>query len=97
MSEMEKLASLLTEAKIPFLKTDGLICGTQIVYSPNGKKVCDAICNRHSFGGADGLLEIMGLVDEKEIGDAVEGWLTAEEVFNRIKKHWEEHKDVKNT
>lgn len=91
MSEMEKLASLLAEAKIPFLKTKDRFCGTQIVYAYKGKKVCDAISNRHSYGGTDGLLEIMGLVDEKEIGDVVEGWLTAEEVFNRIKKHWEEH------
>lgn len=97
MSEMEKLASLLTEAEIPFLKTDDLFCGTQIVYSYKGKKVCDAICNRYSYGGTDGYLEIMGLVDKKKVGDVVEGWLTADEVFDRIKKHWEEHKDVKNT
>lgn len=91
MSEMKKLASLLTEAKIPFLKTESLFGGTQIVYLHNGNRVCDAICNRHSYGGTDGLLEIMGLVDEKEVGDIVEGWLTAEEVFDRIRTHWEEH------
>lgn len=33
----------------------------------------------------------MGLMTEKEeqeTGDIVLGWLTAEDVFNRIKTHW---------
>ena len=38
-----------------------------------------------------GLLEIMGLVDEEEVGDSVEGWLTAEQVFERWQKHWLEN------
>jgi len=35
-----------------------------------------------------GLLEIMGLVDEEELGDTVEGYLTAVEVFQRIFRHY---------
>ena len=30
----------------------------------------------------------MGLVDEEEVGDDVEGYLTAEEVANRIFEHY---------
>lgn len=41
-----------------------------------------------TYGNEDDKLEIMGLLtrDEKR-SDSVVGWLTAEEVFNRIKKH----------
>ena len=31
-----------------------------------------------------GLLEMMGLVDEEKIGDSVEGYLTAKDIFDRI-------------
>lgn len=45
----------------------------------------DAICRRGSFGAEKGLLEIMGdIVNEEAVGDRVEGWLTAEEVIERI-------------
>ena len=45
----------------------------------------DAICHRGSYGADKGLLEIMGdIVDEEAVGGCVEGWLTAEEVIERI-------------
>lgn len=47
----------------------------------------DAICNRGSYGCEDGLLEIMGsIVDEKRVGDCVEGYLTAADVIKRIEE-----------
>lgn len=38
----------------------------------------------------------MGLVDEEEVGDDVEGYLTAEEVANRIFEHHHKvlHKEI---
>ena len=86
-NEMAKLIKILKKSNIPFEVTS---CeGAPQVWYPNRKHVvCDAVCHKYSFGGKDGLLEIMGLVDEEEVGDEVEGYLTAEEVANRIFEHY---------
>jgi len=87
MTEITKLAILLAKANIPFEITS---CNDapQICYPQKAPRVCDAVCHKFSYGGEEGLLEILGLVSEPEI-DSVEGWLTAEEVFERIKTHYE--------
>ena len=77
--ELNKLASGLIERDIVFTFTA----------FENGGKIdwgtCDAICHDGSYGKEYGLLEIMGdLVDKTKTGDTVEGWLTAEEILNRI-------------
>ena len=94
-NEMTKLIEILKKSNIPFQVTS---CeGAPQVWYPNRKHVvCDAICHKYSFGGKDGLLEIMGLVDEEEAGDEVEGYLTAEEVANRIFEHHHKvlHKEI---
>lgn len=42
-----------------------------------------------SYGRTDDKLELMGLLTKEESEcDEVEGWLTAEDVFNRISKHY---------
>lgn len=85
MTEMQKLVTLLDEEHIPYEISE--IYGTAQVFYPSIKShVCDAICHSGSYGYADGLLEIMGLTKTDE--DDVEGWLTAEEVFNRMKQHY---------
>ena len=57
-----------------------------VVFDEEGKELFDAICQRGSFGYEEGLLEVMGnIVNEEEIGDRVEGSLTAEEIIRRIK------------
>ncbi len=85
--EINKLADMLTAANIPFELTPAWD-GFQIVYPANGDaRVCDAVCHSGSYGHQDNLLEIMGLVDVEEVGDEVEGWLTAEDVFKRIQEH----------
>ena len=89
ISEMSKLFLLLCEANIPFEMRE--IYGTpQICYPTIDNMVCDVICNEYSYGYDKGLLEIMGLVDA-EIDDCVEGYLTADEVFVRIKTHYEKN------
>lgn len=86
-TEMTKLIEILTKSNIPFEITP--CWGAPQVWYPNRKHaVCDAVCHKFSYGGKDGLLEIMGLVDEEEGGDDVEGYLTAEEVANRIFEHY---------
>ena len=56
--------------------------------------VLDAIEHSHSYGNWEDRLEIMGLLTpEEEEYDSVVGHLTAENVFERIKKHWEEHRE----
>ena len=48
----------------------------------------DAICNRGSYGAEEGLLEIMGTIVRDDAGDSVEGWLTAEDVIERVKEKY---------
>lgn len=85
-NEMTKLIEILKKNNIPFEVTS--CWGASQLWYPNSKHaVCDVVCHKFSFGGKDGLLEIMGLVDEEEVGDDVEGYLTAEEVANRIFEH----------
>lgn len=96
MTEMEKLINKLAKADIPYeLVVQSFTNSIQVVYPSKANPVCDAICHKYSYGGKEGLLEIMGLVDEDKIGDTVEGCLTADEVFDRIAKHYRTHKTAK--
>lgn len=54
-------------------------------YGHGENLICDAICHSGSYGHEEGLLEIMGLTRND---DSVEGWLTSEEVFDRISEDW---------
>lgn len=81
-TEMYKLINLLIKAKIPFEVSENM--DTPQVWYPSKKNhVCDAICHKWSSGHEKGLLEIKGLTTDSE---DVEGYLTAEEVFERIQK-----------
>lgn len=85
-SENTKLASLLLAKGFQFELSDfDDYGGTQVVlFDSCHRRVADAVCHSFSYGHEMGLLEIMGLgVDREAVGDNVEGWLTAEEVFNR--------------
>ena len=57
-------------------------------------RVCSVIEGWHSYGGEKNLLEIRGLLTpEEENDDTVRGWLTAENVFERIKAANESRKE----
>lgn len=75
--EVLKLASLLQARGFRFSVNE--ICGGAqvILYDSRNKRVADAVCHHYSYGGDEGLLEIMGLGAE----DDVIGWLTAEDVL----------------
>lgn len=94
MKEIERLKAMLEGADIPFeYDENGDICfSAQLCYPENTveKRVCSVIQNCYSYGGEENLLEIAGLLtDEEKETDEVAGWLSAEQVFNRIKRHWE--------
>lgn len=84
-NEMITLIDKLEAAHIPHeITTDDF--GTPQVWYPNRKdSICDVICHPYSYGGNEGLLEIMGLLTEEEAErDDVVGWLDAKNVFARI-------------
>jgi hypothetical protein len=86
-----RLASMCLAHNIPFEIAE-MCHGLIVIYPCQGEGyVSDAICHDGSYGRQDGLLEMMGLVNEEEIGDSVEGYLTAEQVFERWQKHWLEN------
>ena len=60
--------------------------------------ICSCIQTPYSYGGENNLLEISGLLTDEEYEyDSVVGCLTAEEVFERIKKHYEKiRRDYEN-
>ena len=77
MTEMEKLINKLAKADIPYeLTVQPVTNSIQVWYPTQENPVCDVICHEYSYGGKDGLLEIMGLVDETKTEDSVEGYLT---------------------
>lgn len=91
-NEILRLKDMLESAKIPFDFSE-LYGGYHIVYSANGdKRICSVIEHDSSYGREKDLLEILGLMTKEELEetqDTVLGYLTAEDVFQRIKKHWE--------
>lgn len=111
-TEFDKLVKMLDDAKISYERDDddpnleyfkltnnapvkriryGKFPGTKIGC------ICSVICGHGTYGGVEGLLEIMGLLtpDEEE-RDSVVGWLSAEDVFNRIKNHYDSNKEERN-
>lgn len=86
--EILKLNKMLTDANIPHT-LDKLFDGWQVCYPTVDERVMDAIQHYGSYGRDNDTLEIMGLLipDEAE-WDSVAGHLTAEEVFERIRKHY---------
>lgn len=91
MNEMTKLMIALRALEIPHEITKDCTRKTEMVWYPNkDEKIMDVICHTGSYGGKDGLLEIMGLLtEEEELHDDVAGYLTAENVLSRIIKHRE--------
>ena len=88
---IKKLSDMLTAANIPYeLTTDSMGNSDNQLWYPNCENnVMDAICNKYSYGGDEELIEIMGLLTEEEAEyDDVIGYLTPENVFERIARHY---------
>lgn len=89
-NEIFKLKDMLEKAAIPFDLSE-LHGGFHIVYPCSDGAVCSVIEHDFSYGRRKDLLEIRGLMTEKErldTDDDVLGFLTAQDVFNRIEKHY---------
>lgn len=101
--EIRKLDALHTEAGIPhtfqtlYWNKKGDLRGAQIIYPEDGpNRVADVIINGASYGNEFDLLEMMGLVPETAepdelTGGNIEGYMTAERCFRRIRYHWDTH------
>lgn len=86
-NEIFVLKRKLEKAKIPF-RMRPLLGGYQIGYPTlGGDRVCSIIEHSGSYGNEVDKLEIMGLANDRE--DSVEGYLTADDVFNRIQEHYQ--------
>lgn len=93
MKEIDRLAFLLERDNIPFerqeVNTVPSIELTRIQYPCDKDFVCSAIQGTYTYGGNLNLIEIMGLLTPKEEEqDEVVGYLTADEVYERIKNHY---------
>ena len=90
-TEIFRLKKMLEEANIPFKFSENFNGGFHIVYSFEGKEICSVIEHDFSYGREEDLLEIQGLMTEQEMGeeqDTVLGYLTADNVFERVNMHW---------
>lgn len=91
--EINKLANLLDNAGIPYEMEE--LCGGWLLCYPTKKdRKSDVICHKYSYGHEKGLLEMMGLVPDDWEDDDVQGYMTAEEVFEVWNKHYQEHNKV---
>lgn len=98
-TEIFSLKYMLERAGIPFEFIDRSSQWSdkredwQIAYGEinhEGFPTCSVIQNFSSIGNKENLLEIYGLLTDEERKDGTAtGYLTAQDVFERIKKHWE--------
>ena len=101
--EIHKLDFLLEQAGIPHEMASHMMGGFQLVYyGPQGKPqygsfiqfygmgaVCSVMETPYSVGYQNDRLEISGLLTpEERMMGLVRGDLTAEDVFDRIRRHW---------
>lgn len=98
MTEIDKLEAYLKEKGIRYIKEKrfceeirklmeeaGEDPGEQITVYELGRKSWDVICGDGSYGFNAGLLEAMGRkVVRSPAGEKIEGWLTAQEIINRL-------------
>lgn len=93
-TEIFKLKRMLEEAEIPFVFSDNVYDGKYILHIqyPNAldeERVCSVVQGYGTYGSDVDMLEILGLLTKKESRrDVVAGWLSAENVFKRIQKHY---------
>ena len=86
--EIIRLADMLACAGVPFTLHRHLD-GWQLIYPVKDHKPVSVIQHSYSYGGPQDKLELEGLrtLAEKK-ADAIMGFMSAEEVFARISRHW---------
>lgn len=87
MTHFEALMIMLTREGIPFKVAVQPYYGTPqiLILDADGEVVGDVICHSYSYGGADGLLELMGCGTER-LEEGVLGWLTASRACFLVKE-----------
>lgn len=89
--EILRIKEMLDKANIPY-EFQTIFYGGHIFYPRHGKKcVCSVIEHDGSYGHEEDRLEILGLMTDEEKAreeDDVLGYLTAEDVFGRISRHF---------
>ena len=92
MKELDKLEAYLKENGFEYTREDIDYSERyrdkhQIIVFKDGEREWDAICHTGSYGYEEGLIEIMGtIVDVEKDGDSVVGWLTADDIIQRLQK-----------
>ena len=99
LTQLNRLEEYLKSKGIPYERKDQEdvfidgcpYCKTQLerhqIVVPNKENYeWDAICHYGSYGAEEGLLEIMGTIVRPNAGDSVEGYLTADDVIERIEE-----------
>jgi len=91
--EIFKLKTMLENAGIPFEFLDRQFSGFESwqicvpADKPTENRIVSVVQGYGTYGNEHDLLEIMGLlIDEERKSDSVIGYLTAQEVFDRIMK-----------
>lgn len=97
MSELDILTQYLKDYNIPFERYDcskeDFEINDECTFYIDRHQICvpnqqyilwDVICQEGSYGYRDGLLEAYG--DIVEVDDTVEGYLTAQDIIERIEK-----------
>ena len=97
MSELDILTQYLKDHNIPFERYDcskeDFEADDECTFYIDRHQICvpnqryilwDVICQEGSYGYRDGLLEVYG--DIVEVDDVVEGYLTAQDIIERIEK-----------
>lgn len=93
IKEIEKLKIMLDKANIPYEINDDIMVINpkykiyRVAYPSIQDIVCSAVQGYCTYGYEANLIEIQGLAQYEE-SDEVLGWLTAEDVFDRIYNHW---------
>ena len=97
--EIFKLKQMLEKEKIPFDFTCESYPNSNFIsyrleypnkYKLDGSRIISVVEGSGSYGREVDKLEIMGLLTPEEAErDSVAGWVTAENVFKRIKEHYE--------
>ena len=85
--EIFRLKEMLEKSDIPF-EFRKIFDGFHLCYPKIKDRVCSVIEHEGSYGNQNDLLEIMGLIEDKETDDDVLGYLSAENVYERISKHY---------
>ena len=98
--EIFVLKKMLEGAGIPF-EFHSYLDGYHLCYPCFGEnRICSVVEHNFSYGSDSDKLEIMGLLSEAEqqedVGDehSVKGYMSAQEVFDRIKLNFEKEGDV---